>query len=168
MLRLGAETKGYVLVLAVASVACTTGPRFARVEGAFQVPHEARVGHDVFDVLCSDMDLDGDPDVLVNWHHLDPLELFENRGGTYELLTRPRSGLYDYDAIPTLFADTQSMIDRVEQATAPGLYVWHGLPRHEESWQFAWKEPPDDPRGLRLEVFSNTQLVSADGLHEVV
>lgn len=49
-------------------------------------PTAAFVGHPgersnrVFDVLAADIDLDGDDDLLINWHHLAPLELYRNEG----------------------------------------------------------------------------------------
>ena len=51
-----------------------------------------------FDVVAADMDVDGDVDVLVNWHHLVRMELFENVAGRFELvnpLERDETGLFD-------------------------------------------------------------------------
>ena len=41
-----------------------------------------------FDVVAADMELDGDPDILVNWHNVARLELFENTGDHFVLRNR--------------------------------------------------------------------------------
>ncbi|OIP37660.1 MAG: hypothetical protein AUK47_13220 [Deltaproteobacteria bacterium CG2_30_63_29] len=88
-----------------------------------------------WDVVATDMDLDGDVDVLINWHHLQRPELFENIGGNL-VLKNPRSddrsGFYDNDRVPELFEKQDIMLASIDPKQE-GIYVWHDFDRLE-SW----------------------------------
>ena len=91
-----------------------------------------------FDLVVTDMDLDGDPDLLVNWHHLGRPELFDNRRGRFALLNpsgADASGLFDNRGIPDLFAKATEMIAEIDAEGKPGVYLWHDLNRHG-AWNF--------------------------------
>lgn len=132
---------------------------FERVDDGFRFSEAEAPGREPFDALCADMDLDGDDDLLVNWHHLAPLELFENRNGSFVPMGH-RAGLDENPDLPTLFADNDTMLRGLTTASAPGLYLWHGLPRDGDGWRFAWNGR--EPR--RLLIRSNTPVIEVIGL----
>jgi len=119
-----------------------------------------------FDMLATDMDLDGDPDLLINWHHHEPLELYENEGGRLvhrNPLGADRSGLYDNRGIPYLFERPEVMRRRIEASDRPGLYVWHDRNRGR-SWRFLWKDAPELFGGLRLRLETSLPIVEISNL----
>ena len=125
-------------------------------------PHVGRA----FDVVAADMDVDGDVDVLINWHHLVPMELFENVAGRFELvntLGRDESGLFDNPGIPSLYAARPEMTVRVEESGSPGLYVWHDLARRG-SWRFLWKDDARQYDGFVLDVLTSIEVAEVEGL----
>ena len=91
-----------------------------------------------FDVVTADMDLDGDADLLVNWHDLARLELFENDGGRFHLLNPAgddRSGLFENPGLANLYAPPDEVLPRVGGAGRPGVWVWHE-PDRRGDWHF--------------------------------
>lgn len=137
-----AQTPWVMSVVALAIACGCDGP----ADGLFeQAEPEVFAGHDGprsargFDVLATDMDADGDPDVLINWHHLGPMELFENRSGQFQLLNGPEndsSGLVDNPGSSSLFVAHDEMRASIADAPESGLYVWHDLDRRQGSWRF--------------------------------
>jgi hypothetical protein len=138
---------------------------FTAVPAAFEgslAPTRARA----FDVLSADLDLDGDPDLLLNWHHEEPLELFENQGGRFvrldpELLGE--TGLDDAPGIASLFGEEPTTRERARASAAPGLFVWHDPVRQPTRWHLAWHP---DPRAARLVLELNRDLTRLEGLEE--
>lgn len=121
-----------------------------------------------FDIVSADMDVDGDDDLLINWHHLGAMELFENGGGRFELVNRAdrdRSGLYDNRGCASLFAGLDEMQRRIERVGRPGLYVWHDLDRRG-SWRFTWR--PDAGRSDRalLDLETSLEIAEIEGLDD--
>jgi hypothetical protein len=119
-----------------------------------------------FDILATDMDLDGDPDLLINWHHHEPLELYENEGGRLvhrNPLGADRSGLYDNRGIPYLFERPGVMQQRIEASGRSGLYVWHDRNRGG-SWRFLWKDDPERFGGLHLRLETSLPIVEISDL----
>ncbi len=122
--------------------------------------------HRSFDVIATDADLDGDPDVLVNWHHQLPLELYRNDEGTFHLWNVPGddpTGLDDAFGIGSLFGEEEATRAAVEASEAPGVYVWHDPVRQPTRWHVVWK--PGDLGG-RLELELNREFSALEGLDE--
>lgn len=122
--------------------------------------------HRSFDVIATDADLDGDTDVLVNWHHLLPLELYENVGGTFHLWNVPGddpTGLDDAYGIASLFGEEVATRAAVDASEAPGVYVWHDPVRQPTRWHVVWK-----PGGAaaRLELELNREISALEGLDD--
>ena len=119
-----------------------------------------------FDMLTADMDLDGDPDLLINWHHHERLELFENVAGKF-VHRNPRgadrSGLYDNRGVPELFATQEELLGRIEASGTPGLYVWHDQNRGS-NWRFFWMGGRQGNGGLRLQLEVSLPVLETSGL----
>ncbi len=123
-----------LLMTLTAMIGCSGGSgsagppqiRFDLDEAAFgQPPRDDMVA---WDVISADMDRDGDADVLINWHNLAPLELFENVGGTFSLVNAPDrdpSGLFENAGVRSLYAANDEMLEAVRRNGSPGVYVWH-------------------------------------------
>jgi len=144
-------------------------PRFEVVADAGFVRDAAPWFRRPFDVVAADMDLDGDPDVLVNWHHHEPLELYENRDGRF-VLCNPRdddpTGLYDNPGVPYLFADEEHMAAEVERAGIVGLVVWHDVNRGG-FWRFWWR-PGRTASGLvHVDIETTFPPLAIDGLEDI-
>ncbi len=152
-----------VVALAAAVASCSdtreANIRFEPVEQAFQFPDGEPPGREPLDALCADMDLDGDDDLLVNWHHLAPLELFENHDGVFVPLGHS-AGLVDNEGLPELFGDSNTIYERITSNGTPGLYLWHGLPRDTDGWRLTW----NGGSARRLEVVSNNHVTEVVGL----
>ena len=132
--------------------AADAGPqlRFVADTAAFAAP--APPAPVPFDVISADMDNDGDPDVLVNWHNLGPLELFENDGGSFRLLNRAGddpTGVFENAGIASLFAAADEMLDKARRAGHPGVFVWHDPNRQQGIWNF-FVVPDDSAVSLTL------------------
>jgi hypothetical protein len=104
-----------------------------------------------FDVVSADMDLDGDPDVLVNWHNVARLELFENDGGAFRLINPEgddRSGIFENPGIADLYGAAARMLAEARAAGAAGVFVWHD-PDRRGDWNF-YVVPDGEPVALEL------------------
>jgi hypothetical protein len=112
------------------------------------------------------MDLDGDPDLLVNWHHHEPLEVFENAGGRFvqrNPLGNDVSGLYDNRDVPYLFASTEEMTARIDGSDRDGLYVWHDHQRGG-SWRLLWRDAGNAYAELKLRLETSLPVLEVTGL----
>jgi hypothetical protein len=133
------------------------------------------------------MDRDGDTDLLLNWHHLAALELFENRDGSFvqrnprandrsglfenregsfvqrNPRANDRSGLFENRGIPSLYAERDEIIARIERSPDAGLYLWHDLDR-KAGWHFLWKDLDRRYPGLRAEIETNWDSTELVGL----
>lgn len=118
-------------------------------------------GVQAFDVLATDYDLDGDTDVLVSWHHRGPLELLENRGGTFHHPEGPPSAGLDAN----LSATPEEMDARITKAGRAGLYLWRDADG-AGPWRLRWYDPSGLHRGLDLEIETSLGIIAADGLEE--
>jgi len=121
--------------------------------------------HKPFDVLAADMDLDGDSDLLINWHHRGLLELYENRDGTFVRSNPPgddRSGVFDNRGVANLFEAADAMRSRIEASGKSGLFVWHDRNR-AGSWRLLWK-PTGNSSGLRLQLEASLDIAATTGL----
>jgi len=107
-------------------------PALFRLDAEGGFPDAPTSDAPALEVVAADMDLDGDPDLLVHRHHLVRLELYENREGRFHL-ANPRgadtSGLWDNPGIGELFADEEEMLPRIAATEGPGIFVWHDLAR---------------------------------------
>ena len=133
--------------------------RASSFEGSL-APTRARV----FDVVATDIDLDGDPDVLINWHHEQPLELFENKEGHFRRLEptlADGTGLDDAPGIASLFGEEPATRERARSCEALGLFAWHDPIRRPTRWAFLWRP---DPSVSRLELELNRDLSDVHGL----
>jgi len=121
-----------------------------------------------FDVLAADMDLDGDPDLLVNWHNLAPMEIFENEGGSFRLANPPgddRSGLVEQRGVRDLFVAAEEQEERVRAAARAGLYLWHDADR-EGSWRLHWLDADAAHAGFSLELDTTMAFDEVVGAEE--
>ena len=119
--------------------------------------------HEAFDVLATDADLDGDPDLLVHWHHRGPLELLENRGGRFQpALDAPGapSKLAENFELPNPWADTTALEAALRQSGSAGVHVWHDLDR-TGSWRI-FVHAPD--RTVTLEIEAIPKILAVEGL----
>ncbi len=124
-------------------------------EAAFDQP--PRPSMVAFDVVSADMDQDGDPDLLISWHNLAALELFENDGGSFVRLNPDaddRSGLFENPGISRLYAGEEEMLDKVRRAETAGVFLWHD-PSPRDQWN-VYVVPEDEP--VRLELRANRAL----------
>ncbi len=144
------------------------GPiRFEHVPGAFKGDAGPQ-SHPPFDLVATDMDLDGDTDLLINWHRFGPLELFANEGGVFRRVNLPAtgfSGLHDARDIPGLFADRSEMSAKIERLGQPGLYLWHDADRGG-SWRFLWSNAERRYAGLVLDLETSLGVEEIEGLQE--
>ena len=104
-----------------------------------------------FDVVSADMDLDGDPDVLVNWHNVARLELFENDGGAFRLINpegADRSGIFENPGITDLYGAADRMLAEARETGVAGVFVWHD-PDRRGDWNF-YVVPDGEPVALEL------------------
>jgi hypothetical protein len=154
--------------------ACGTDSEGAGAPSAVFVLDEAAFGSSLppppatraLDVVAADMELDGDADLLVNWHNTGRLELFENDGTCFRLANpaeADRSGLFENRDIGELYADTDAMVARLQSTRTPGVYLWHGT-NERDAWDVDTRDgwnvyaiPGDEP--VRLEITTNCALV---------
>lgn len=121
-----------------------------------------------FDVVSADLDRDGDPDLLINWHHIEPLELFENREGQFIHLNpvgNDSTGLYDNAGIENLFVDPSAMSNLITASGKPGLYIWHDLTR-TAFWRMCLYDPRLEFTGARLDIETTLPITGRVGFGE--
>lgn len=75
------------------------------------------------DLVAADMDVDGDMDLLVNWHNMG-LELYENKHGKFSALDLYQVGIHESGDIQ-LHMRASAMIRRINTLSEPGVYIWH-------------------------------------------
>ena len=140
--RVGVQVVAAGAALAlVAACGPGVGPLFAGFDSSAFHGHTGPRNARGFDVVAADMDADGDHDLLINWHHLGTMELFEQQAGRFTLVNDPandRSGLTDNPGVAMLFADQERMLELVLAAPPRGLSVWHDMDRRKGSWRFVW------------------------------
>jgi len=123
--------------------------RFELDEAAFEAP-PAPQAFVPFDVVSADMEGDGDPDLLLNWHNRAPLELFENRGGGFALVNLPaddHSGLDENPGIADIYGPVEQTL-ALARAAGPGVYLWHE-PDRRGDWHIQ-VTPAGEPVTLSL------------------
>ncbi|MBA2320695.1 MAG: VCBS repeat-containing protein [Deltaproteobacteria bacterium] len=132
---------------------------FTADETAFE-GDPAHASADLFGVVVGDLELDGDPDVIISRHMLGPLELFENDGtGRFVQLNRKdadATGLYENPGVADLF-----VVDVASEA--PGVYVWHDVSR-SGPWRFRVILDSAEPAVLVLR--TNVEMTSPPELLE--
>jgi len=155
-----------VLLCGLVVVAGPSDPPFVLKEAEAFGGHNPTMKIPAFDLISSDIDLDGDPDLLINWHHLGPLELFENRGGTFRPVDTEgglRSGLVENAGVPGLFSHASEAEPAIKAHGEPGLYVWHDTKRLG-AWQFLWTDPRKEYDGCTLRLTTSFRIESVTGL----
>lgn len=115
---------------------------------------------EAFTLLANDADLDGDPDLLLNWHVFAPPALLWNKGGRFEPEARGWS-LPECAAVPLLDADRKMMLRAIEARAEPGIYLWHS--DWASFWFFALQGP--FPEGAELWFECNRPIVKVQGRH---
>jgi len=139
---------------------------FVMIEGKAFGGHNPTMKVPAFDLITSDIDLDGDPDLLINWHHLGPLELFENRDGTYFRVDEgdgSKSGLVENPNVNGLFKNAAAAEAAIATHSKAGLYFWHDKERLG-SWQFLWVDPSGRYRGCTVHLTTSVRIENVDGL----
>ena len=139
----------------------TSAPRLVAAPPRIFADRPPVPGVQAFDVVATDVDLDGDTDVLVNWHHVGPLELLENAGG----VLRHPEGVPGAGLHANLYAMRDAMKRRIRQQEGEGLHVWHDVSRLGR-WRFLWRDPNARLAGLALDVDTSLEILAAEGLAE--
>ncbi len=135
-------------------------PAFELDLGAFSGAGSERP---VFSMVVGDADGDADLDVMLNRHHLDPLELYlDGPDGLARanIAGADSTGLYDNPGVPSLYGEEQSMLDAA-LAGPPGLSVWHDLPR-AGVWHLV--AHPGDGVSPAVRVTANRALTDIEGV----
>ncbi len=130
-------------------------------------PENRGGGHGAFDVIATDMDLDGDPDVLINWH-LSDLELYENKGSSFRIMNDPeadRSGLDDQFGVHSLSADWDGPPEDSEKEWPQGIYVWQDTRMAWAMWLVAPASGP--PRELSVTCNETLRVTGLEGEDEL-
>ena len=115
---------------------------------------------DFWDVLLTDIDTDGDPDVFFNWH-LSGLEVFRNDGDRMTLL-HP-DGLDYQPGVSSLFVGQERMTAIVSEQSPDGIVVWHD-PTVLTRWQIHLPAGTASPLSLRI--WCNETITNLEGVAE--
>lgn len=161
-----AASWGLALTLAACGSDDPVGGLFELADASAFEGHPGKRSSRAFDVVAADMDDDGDPDLLINWHHRVPLEVYENEGGRFRRVNAPtddRSGLSDHPGIASLFADSPAMRKLIRESDRAGLHIWHDVQRGG-NWRFVWHGDGKSPARFVLEVATALNFEKIEGL----
>lgn len=142
-------------------------PSFESVADEAFGGYNPRMDTMAFDLVFADADVDGDPDLLINWHLLAPLELFLNDGGVLRLADPREPGwrLPDNAAAPGLFCKNHEAEAAIRARNEPGLYLWHE-PDRIAGWHFFWFDPADRFGGVAADLETSLRFWAMAGLAE--
>lgn len=113
---------------------------------------------DAFTLLANDADLDGDPDLFVNWHVFAAPALWWNRGGRFQLDAGHPWSLPEHDAAPMVDAKRRDMQQAVEARERAGITLWHS--DKGTFWNLAFTGiPADVGADARLRIETNRPIL---------
>jgi hypothetical protein len=164
----------FVVLIACSGLACPSpeeeerapAPSFElAAEGAFR-GHAGPRAAKPFNAVAGDMDLDGDPDLLINYHVLGPAELYENIDGQLHLLNTEDadvSGLEENRGVPALYATQRQILAGIGARDEPAVYVWHDEDRMA-FWRVHVSGDPELWSGFTLALEFSRPVDEVEGL----
>jgi hypothetical protein len=156
----------FLLLSLSASAAADSGPWFQLADSS-SFSGSVKEGPGIaFDIVATDMDLDGDTDVLVNWHHLAPMELLINEDARLRSTDVPQlcaAGLVDHPENPPIYATPEHMRQRIAELSLSGLIISHA-PNRRGAWSCFWRNIDGRLPALELSLATPTGFRELKGL----